>query len=1127
MFGNLLCISMNGQFNDVIWATVASRDYLQSHQVVLLEMCSELNSTADIDSIQILTSCKSRGMAAESPTYYRAYGPILKALQKQDPETVSFKSELVDVIQTGKPEFLTSSSTFQADIIVKEPVPSNYLLPVNQIPYQPTIFDESQKEALVECLQQKIGIIQGPPGTGKTFIGVKLVQLLLSLSTKPSGPMLVLTYKNHALDEFLKALISVGIEDVARVGGGSKDGAINEYNLNNLERKIQKSNALFQQMEMNNNELSAAEEEVIEAFTKLKAAKKFSIDGFLSYVNGKQLHDFLSKYQRETLKVNLNFGEALTRLSFEELKLESEKNASLRQFIVRALENWLPSYADFLAFEKKLGALHWTSHEAAFEEGNDNSDDMSSDDEKDVEDMLTSRRSAVGDGSMKFDIGDVLTLDKDDSKDGAIRLSEFATELLDATPPQIFSNINNLWKVRKDDKLKLVQFIIQKHYEVAAAEFNEKLRKFEQLCNVQIELRNQHRASVLTTKSVFAMTITGASINHGLLQEIEPSIIIVEEAAELLEAQLVPALGSWAKQLILIGDHKQLRPSVETYFLERDFNMSLSLMERLINNGFQYSTLSKQNRMRPEFADLLLDIYPELESNLDRVTRNEAAKCLHSSVLFWHHESKETSERSAWNDDEAERAVNLAIYMIEQGIQPCKITILSAYKGQNGLIRKKLKAEESQGRLKDMQDENNKIITQTIDNYQGDENDFVIISLVRSNEKKKIGFLKILNRRCVAQSRSRCGLYFIGNVHMFYQNPNWAPMLEKMSNNHKLVHSIKLVCPKHPQSFKQVPSAKELNSKGLCKVDCATKQICGHACRKPCQPFHEHDECAEKCASQCKKCHSPCKKICMPFHSHDGCNTLIHLQLPCLHTVQAPCRTSHMVVCVEDVQFIAKKCRHILTRKCCESEDDVKCRKPCHKIYNPCRHFCKRECWEECSKECYDCERLERIEQEKREKEQLKLRKVREEEEKKKIAELLKNTKLEPIREELSKDGDTADEYLTIEDQVKKYIQPGHKWYPVVTKIEKVVNCKLEIEWRKAKIKMFDPDMRIERKFHGTSKDAIDSIIKDGFLMPKSPGMFGTGIYFATDSSKSAQEIYTKGKTLSCLGVDRGDVGGP
>ena len=68
----------------------------------------------------------------------------------------------------------------------------------------------------------------------------------------------------------------------------------------------------------------------------------------------------------------------------------------------------------------------------------------------------------------------------------------------------------------------------------------------------------------------------------------------------------------------------------------------------------------------------------------------------------------------------------------------------------------------------------------TIDMYQGDENDIVIVSLVRSNNKKMIGFLKLLNRRCVAQSRARCGLYFIGNSETLSTDTNWNTMITKM-----------------------------------------------------------------------------------------------------------------------------------------------------------------------------------------------------------------------------------------------------------------------------------------------------------------------------------------------------------
>jgi superfamily I DNA and/or RNA helicase len=53
------------------------------------------------------------------------------------------------------------------------------------------------------------------------------------------------------------------------------------------------------------------------------------------------------------------------------------------------------------------------------------------------------------------------------------------------------------------------------------------------------------------------------------------------------------------------------------------------------------------------------------------------------------------------------------------------------------------------------------------DNYQGEENDIIILSLVRSNTDKSIGFVKTHNRICVALSRARCGLFVIGNMSLF------------------------------------------------------------------------------------------------------------------------------------------------------------------------------------------------------------------------------------------------------------------------------------------------------------------------------------------------------------------------
>ena len=80
------------------------------------------------------------------------------------------------------------------------------------------LLDDSQISAVKMALSQRVAIIQGPPGTGKTFIGVQLVKLIMSISSRPRRPILVLTYKNHALDEFLKEMVRIYPRGLVRVG---------------------------------------------------------------------------------------------------------------------------------------------------------------------------------------------------------------------------------------------------------------------------------------------------------------------------------------------------------------------------------------------------------------------------------------------------------------------------------------------------------------------------------------------------------------------------------------------------------------------------------------------------------------------------------------------------------------------------------------------------------------------------------------------------------------------------------------------------------------------------------------------------------------------------------------------
>ncbi|KAK5661069.1 hypothetical protein OQA88_10959 [Cercophora sp. LCS_1] len=95
-----------------------------------------------------------------------------------------------------------------------------------------TGLDRGQCQAMVAALTREFACIQGPPGTGKSYMGVKLLQVLLdSKTTANLGPIIIICYTNHALDQFLKHLLAVGITRIVRIGGKSRCPELDAYNL--------------------------------------------------------------------------------------------------------------------------------------------------------------------------------------------------------------------------------------------------------------------------------------------------------------------------------------------------------------------------------------------------------------------------------------------------------------------------------------------------------------------------------------------------------------------------------------------------------------------------------------------------------------------------------------------------------------------------------------------------------------------------------------------------------------------------------------------------------------------------------------------------------------------------------
>ena len=95
--------------------------------------------------------------------------------------------------------------------------------------------DPTQAEAFYSALTQKLTVIQGPPGTGKTFLGLKIVKVLLEnkehwMNGGKSSPILVICYTNHALDQFLEGIMRYTTK-IVRIGAQSKCESMKKFGL--------------------------------------------------------------------------------------------------------------------------------------------------------------------------------------------------------------------------------------------------------------------------------------------------------------------------------------------------------------------------------------------------------------------------------------------------------------------------------------------------------------------------------------------------------------------------------------------------------------------------------------------------------------------------------------------------------------------------------------------------------------------------------------------------------------------------------------------------------------------------------------------------------------------------------
>ncbi|OUM62471.1 hypothetical protein PIROE2DRAFT_25518, partial [Piromyces sp. E2] len=333
---------------------------------------------------------------------------------------------------------------------------------------------------------------------------------------------------------------------------------------------------------------------------------------------------------------------------------------------------------------------------------------------------------------------------------------------------------------------------IDEALEIAEGCFYHIRKIFEQLDEIRaFELlrTNSDRANYLLVKEakIVTMTCTHAALKRRELVALgfKYDNVIMEESAQILEVEtFIPLLlqssdegESRLKRVILIGDHNQLPPVVKSMAFQKYGNMEQSLFTRFIRLGVPYIELDKQARARSSIAELYRWKYRQL-GDLEAVLNQPEYTFANPGFAYDYqfidiNDCKESEPIPYFyqNVNEAEMVVATFQYMRILGYPADKITILTTYNGQKQLIRDVLRRRCSWNPIFGKPHK-----VTTVDKYQGQQNDFVLLSLVRT---KNVGHLRDPRRLIVAMSRARLGLYVFGCLKLFSNCYELKPTFEQ------------------------------------------------------------------------------------------------------------------------------------------------------------------------------------------------------------------------------------------------------------------------------------------------------------------------------------------------------------
>ncbi|CEG00009.1 P-loop containing nucleoside triphosphate hydrolase [Ostreococcus tauri] len=300
-----------------------------------------------------------------------------------------------------------------------------------------------------------------------------------------------------------------------------------------------------------------------------------------------------------------------------------------------------------------------------------------------------------------------------------------------------------------------------------------------------------YEAQLRAVRYAQAICATCSGAGSDFLDRINFSAVMLDEASQVTEPMSLVPLANGCQQLVLVGDHKQLPPTVVSREAELA-GMTLSLFDRLTRAGVKPYLLDTQFRMHPAISH-----FPSHSFYNGLVKSGTPAKDRPAPKGFqWPipsvpiafcptpENSKETNDNLSYsNRVEAERVLEILLGVLSAGeLRPCHVGIVTPYAAQVKLIRSMLRQRGVRTGV-DRDTGEAGIEVSSVDGYQGREKELMIVSTVRANDLNTIGFVADARRCNVTLTRARRGVIVVGHASTLSKDRRtWGPWVRWVRN---------------------------------------------------------------------------------------------------------------------------------------------------------------------------------------------------------------------------------------------------------------------------------------------------------------------------------------------------------